>query len=70
MSATVIVIVANTGVLHFPWGYFAGLIVWAFAAIGSLRLPTARAGALFAHLAVGSLLTRAPALGVMDMFSL
>ena len=51
-------------------GYFAGLIVRALAAFGSLRLPAARAGVLFAYLAVGSLLTRAAALGVIEMLSL
>ena len=68
VSASVIGVVAITSLLHFPWGYFAGLIVWACAAFGSMRLPAARASVLFAYLAVGSLLTRAAALGVMEMF--
>ena len=63
------VIVAIAGLLHFPWGYFAGLLAWAFAAFGCLRLPDHRAGTLFAYLVAGSLLNRAAALGIMEMFS-
>ena len=68
VSASVIGVVAIAGLLHFPWGYFAGLIVWAFATFGAMRLPTSRAAVLFAYLAAGSLLNRAAALGVMEMF--
>ena len=44
-AVSVIGVVAIAGLILFPWGYFADLIVWAFDA---MRLLAARAGVLFA----------------------
>lgn len=61
---------ALTSFIQFPWGYLAGLVVWAVAAFGGLGLSAGRAAVLFAYLAVGSFVTRLLVLGFMEMSGL
>jgi hypothetical protein len=50
----------------FPFGYAAGLVVWAVAAFGGLGLGADRATVLFGYLAATSLVARLVVLGVMS----
>jgi hypothetical protein len=67
-SAAAVGVTALTSFVPFPFGYLAGLVVWAVAAFGGLSLPAGRAGILFLYLAAGSFAARLVVLGVMDMF--
>lgn len=66
-AAVAVGVAAVTSFVPFPGGYVAGLLVWAVAAFGGLRLPAVRAVVLFAYLAVSSLVARLVVLGVMDV---
>lgn len=57
---------ALTSFAPFPYGYIAGLVVWAVAAFGGLGLSVGRAAVLFGYLAVTSLVARFVVLGVMS----
>lgn len=63
-----IVVVALTGFIPFPGGFFAGGMAWAIAAYGGLGLPPARATVLTGYLVAASFIERLLVLGVMDMF--
>lgn len=58
-------VAALTSFVPFPFGYIAGLVVWAVAAFGGLGLGAGRAAVLFAYLAATSLVARFVVLGVM-----
>lgn len=65
-AAAAIGIAALTSFVPFPFGYLAGLVVWAAAAFGGLGLTAGRAAILFAYLAASSFAARLVVLGVME----
>lgn len=66
-SAAAIGVTALTSFVPFPFGYLAGLAVWAVAAFGGLSQSAGRAAVLFGYLAASSFLARLVVLGVMEM---
>lgn len=66
-AAAAVGVTALTSFVPFPFGYLAGLLVWAVAAFGGLGLTAGRAAVLFAYLAASSFLARLVVLGVMEM---
>lgn len=69
-AATSIGVCALTSFVQFPFGYLAGLVVWAMAAFGGLGLSAGRAAVLFAYLATTSFVARLVVLGFMDLFEI
>lgn len=67
VAACAIGAVTLTCFVPFPFGYFAGLVVWAVAVYGFLTLPTARATVLLGYLAAASVVTRLIVLGVLSV---
>ena len=66
-AAAAIGVVSLTSFIPFPFGYLAGLVVWAVAAFTGLGLSAGRAAVLFLYLAAGSFVTRLVALGVLEL---
>ena len=69
-AATVVGVTALTSFVPFPFGYLAGLFVWAVAAFGGLGLTARRAAILFAYLAASSFVARLVVLGYPRLFEL
>lgn len=59
--------VGLTGLVPFPGGFWAGLGVWAVAAVALVGPSPVRAGVLVGYLALGSLLGRYVLLGVLSV---
>lgn len=65
--AVAVGVAALTGLVPFPAGYLARLVVWAVAAFGGLGLTAGRPAVLFADLAVSSFVARLVVLGLPDL---